>query len=45
LVLQGILFVLWTGIGWEDLPQELRFGSGMTCSRRLRDWQQAGVFE
>ena len=23
LVLQGILFVLFTGIGWEDLPQEL----------------------
>jgi transposase len=45
LVLQGILFVLWTGIGWEDLPQELGFGSGMTCWRRLRDWQQAGVFD
>ncbi|MGW4125484.1 transposase [Nocardia sp. NPDC004711] len=25
-VLQGILFVLITGIGWEDLPQELGFG-------------------
>ncbi|WP_435827573.1 transposase, partial [Actinoplanes philippinensis] len=25
---QGILFVLYTGIGWEDLPQELGFGSG-----------------
>ncbi len=23
LCLQGILFVLHTGIGWEDLPQEL----------------------
>jgi transposase len=45
LVLQGILFVLWTGIGWEDLPQELGFGSGMTCWRRLRDWQHAGVFD
>ncbi|WP_280504644.1 IS5 family transposase [Nocardia farcinica] len=45
LVLQGILFVLFTGIGWEDLPQELGFGSGMTCWRRLRDWQDAGVFE
>lgn len=45
LVLQGILFVLITGIGWEDLPQELGFGSGMTCWRRLRDWQTAGVFE
>lgn len=45
LVLQGILFVLFTGIGWEDLPQELGFGSGMTCWRRVRDWQAAGVFE
>ncbi|OQO89653.1 IS5 family transposase [Saccharomonospora piscinae] len=45
LVLQGIVFVRYTGIGWEDLPQELGFGSGMTCWRRLRDWQEAGVFD
>lgn len=44
-VLQGILFVLFTGIGWEDLPQELGFGSGMSCWRRLRDWQETGVFD
>jgi len=44
LVLQGILFVLHTGIGWEHLPQELGFGSGMTAWRRLREWQQAGVW-
>jgi transposase len=43
--LTGILFVLKTGIGWEDLPAELGCGSGMTCWRRLRDWQQAGVWE
>ncbi len=34
-VLCGILFVLHTGIQWEYLPQELGFGSGMTCWRRL----------
>src|SRR5438046_10316992 len=45
LVLQGILFVLHTGIGWEHLPQELGFGCGLTAWRRLRDWQQAGVWE
>lgn len=45
LVLQGILYVLHTGIGWEHLPQELGFGCGMTAWRRLRDWQQAGVWE
>ena len=43
--LNGILFVLRTGIAWEDLPQELGFGSGMTCWRRLRDWQAAGVWD
>jgi transposase len=42
--LSGILFVLKTGIGWEDLPQEMGCGSGMTCWRRLRDWQTAGVW-
>jgi transposase len=43
-VLQGILFVLHTGIGWEHLPQELGFGSGMTAWRRLHAWQAAGVW-
>ena len=41
----GILFVLYTGIAWEFLPQELGYGSGMTCWRRLRDWQEAGVWQ
>jgi transposase len=40
----GILFVLHTGIQWEYLPQELRFGSGMTCWRRLAAWNEAGVW-
>lgn len=44
-VLTGILFVLKTGIPWEDLPQEMGCGSGMTCWRRLRDWNDAGVWE
>ncbi|GGV15925.1 hypothetical protein GCM10010275_66620 [Streptomyces litmocidini] len=39
----GILFVLHTGIQWEYLPQELGFGSGMTCRRRLAAWNEAGV--
>jgi transposase len=42
--LNGILYILRTGIGWEDLPQALGYGSGMTCWRRLRDWQAAGVW-
>jgi len=44
-VLTGILFVLRTGIPWEFLPKEMGCGSGMTCWRRLRDWQEAGVWE
>lgn len=43
--LTGIVFVLKTGIGWEDLPQEMGCGSGMTCWRRLRDWQAAEVWQ
>ncbi|MFE0440113.1 IS5 family transposase [Streptomyces nigra] len=41
----GILFVLHTGIQWEYLPQELGFGSGMTCRRRLATWNEAGVWD
>ena len=36
--LTGILFVLKTGIAWEDLPQEMGCGCGMTCWRRLVAW-------
>ena len=43
--LQGILFVLHTGIAWRHLPLELGFGSGSTCYRRLDEWQQAGVWD
>ena len=43
--LTGILFVLKTGIPWEYLPRELGCGCGMTCWRRLRDWQQSGVWQ
>src|SRR5262245_55994167 len=43
--LTGILFVLSSGIPWEMLPPEMGCGSGMTCWRRLRDWQKAGVWD
>ena len=45
LALQGILFVLHTGIAWRHLPLELGFGGGSTCYRRLDEWQRAGVWE
>jgi transposase len=41
--LTGIIFVLKSGIPWEMLPEEMGCGSGVTCWRRLRDWQDAGV--
>jgi len=41
--LTGIIFVLKSGIPWEMLPQEMGCGSGVTCWRRLRAWQRAGV--
>jgi transposase len=43
--LSGILFVLRTGLRWRDLPAEMGCGSGVTCWRRLRDWQEAGVWD
>ena len=43
--LQGILFVLYTGIAWRHLPAELGFGGGSTCHRRMDEWQRAGVWE
>ena len=43
--LTGIIFVLRSGIPWEMLPQEMGCGSGMTCWRRLRDWQEAGGWD
>lgn len=43
--LTGIIFVLRSGIPWEMLPLEMGCGSGGTCWRRLRDWQEAGVWD
>jgi transposase len=43
--LTGTLFVLKTGIRWRDLPAEMGCGSGVGCWRRLRDWQQAGIWD
>jgi transposase len=45
LALQGILFVLHTGIAWRQLPPELGFGGGSTCHRRMDEWQREGVWE
>src|SRR3989440_11733635 len=41
--LTGILFVLKTGIPWEDFPQEMGC-CGMTLWNRLHEWTQAGMW-
>src|SRR3954453_18068360 len=43
-ILTGILFVLKTGIAWDDLPAELGCGCGKTCRHYLRLWHEAGVW-
>jgi transposase len=40
----GIVFVLKTGIPWEDFPQEMGC-CGMTLWNRLNEWREAGVWE
>src|SRR3954465_3606827 len=43
-ILTGILFVLKTGIAWDDLPADLGCGCGKTCRSYLRFWHEAGVW-
>ena len=44
--LAGIVYQLRTGVPWRLLPtRQLGCGSPVTCWRRLRDWQRAGVWQ
>ncbi|GAB2890324.1 hypothetical protein GCM10027093_26670 [Paraburkholderia jirisanensis] len=43
--MNGILFVLANRIHWNELPAELGCGSGISCWRRLRNWQDAGAWD
>jgi transposase len=43
-VLQGIIFVLKTGVPWKSLPATSDFPSGHTCRRRLLEWERNGVW-
>ena len=43
-VLTGILFVLKTGISWNELPRDLGCGSGSRCLRRLKEWYYSSVW-
>ena len=42
--LTGILFVLKTGLPWEDFPREMGC-CGMTLLNRLDEWRRAGVWD
>ena len=44
-VLAAILFVLKTGIGWEDLPLDAFGCSYKTCTRRLQEWTELGIWQ
>lgn len=40
---EGILWVLRTGARWRDMPE--KYPSGVTCWRRLQQWEEEGVLE
>ena len=42
-VLEGILWVLKTGARWRDIPSDIGV-SGSVCWKRLRRWDQQGVW-
>ena len=42
--LEGIIFVLKTGMPWQMLPTRLGYGSGSTCWRRFHAWTQLGIW-
>jgi len=41
--LNGILYVLRTGCRWGDVTR--KYGSPTTCWRRLRAWEESGIWE
>ena len=43
--LEGILVVLWQGIGWAELPREPGRPAGKTCWKRFDAWTKAGVWQ
>jgi putative transposase len=43
-LLNGMLYVLWTGCPWRALPRAV-FGPWQTVYDRFAEWQRTGVFE
>ena len=42
--LEGVLFLLYMGARYVDVPRELGFPSGETCRRRLHEWVDRGAW-
>ncbi|MEM2174304.1 MAG: transposase [Candidatus Micrarchaeia archaeon] len=42
-IINGIIYVITTGCKWEDMP--LIYGSYKTAWRRLKKWQEEGIWE
>ena len=40
---EAVVFVLRTGVAWEDLPE--RFGKPSSLQRRYRRWAVAGIWD
>lgn len=43
LILDGVLWVLCSGVAWRDMPE--RFGSWATVYHRFRVWRNCGTFD
>ncbi|MEM2179055.1 MAG: transposase [Candidatus Methanomethylicaceae archaeon] len=42
-IINGIIYVITTGCKWEDMP--LIYGSYKTAWRRLKKWQEKGIWD
>ncbi len=42
-IVDGIFYVLRTGICWNDMPRA--YASSSTCHRYFQEWQEQGVFQ
>lgn len=42
--LRGVLWVLWSGIKWVDVPSTIKVGAGTNLYRRLCKWIEAGAW-
>ncbi len=43
-VINGILYVMWTGCRWDDLPHDIT-ASPKTCNRRLLEYQRRRIWQ